>query len=211
MLAVVRVLLVDNYDSFSFNLVQALRGLGAEVVVRRNDVLSASAALELGPDAIVLSPGPCTPAEAGISVELVRLAATESRPLLGVCLGHQSIGVAFGGAVRRAERLFHGKTSLVRHDGRGVFRGLSQPLTATRYHSLVLATPLPPELLPTAWVDESSGGRPDELMGLRHRSLPLVGVQFHPESYLTDEGPSLLHNFLALASSATPLTAAGDT
>lgn len=199
-----RVLLIDNYDSFSFNLVQALEGLGADVVVHRNDAVSVSAALEAGQDAIVLSPGPCTPAEAGISVELVRAAAEVRRPLLGVCLGHQSIGVAFGGSVRRAERLFHGKTSEVRHDGSELFDGLPSPFVATRYHSLVLDLPLPAPLVVTCHVEAESGGRPDESMGLRHVDLPIHGVQFHPESYLTPDGPRLLRNFLDLASRTRP-------
>lgn len=199
-----RLLLIDNYDSFSFNLVQALKGLGADVVVRRNDAVTVSEALRLGTDALVLSPGPCTPAEAGISVALVRAAAEVARPLLGVCLGHQSIGVAFGGRVVRAERLLHGKTSLVRHDGRGLHTGLPEPYPATRYHSLVLETPLPDALVATSWVAAESDGRSDELMGVRHATLPIYGVQFHPESYLTPDGPLLLRNFLDLAAHPHP-------
>jgi len=193
----VRVLLVDNYDSFTYNLVQALRALGAEVLVRRNDAVDAAGALELSPAAIVISPGPCTPAEAGVSVELVKAAADRGVPLLGVCLGHQAIGVAMGGSVSAAARLRHGKTSLVTHSGGRLYEGLSDPFQAMRYHSLVVDQPLPYPLEPTAWVERDDG--PDELMGFRHRDLPIAGVQFHPESYLTPEGPQLLANFLAMA------------
>ena len=190
------MLLIDNYDSFAFNLVQALAALGADVVVRRNDALSVTDAFALAPDAIVISPGPCTPREAGISVELVRAAAARRVPLLGVCLGHQAIAAAFGGEVIRARRPVHGKTSDVHHDGRGVYAGLADPIVAMRYHSLVAAEPLPAALEPTARTDAG------ELMGLRHRSLPIEGVQFHPESYLTPAGPPLLANFLAGARAA---------
>ncbi len=194
-----RVLLVDNYDSFAFNVVQALRSHGAEVIVHRNDAVSVADAIATAPDAIVLSPGPCTPAEAGISVDLVLAAADRRLPLLGICLGHQAIGVAFGGRLARAERLVHGKTSRIRHDRRGVFRGLESPLEATRYHSLVVERPLPSALEETAW---SLPGPEDEhecLMGLRHTSLPIESVQFHPESYMTAAGPRLLANFLDTA------------
>jgi len=194
----VRVLLIDNYDSFAWNVVQALAGLGAEVVVRRNDALTVQAALALQPEAIVVSPGPCTPAEAGISVELVRAAAADRIPLLGVCLGHQAIGVAFGGRVVGARRLVHGKTSSIHHAGEGLFRGIPDPFVATRYHSLVVAEPLPDGLVRTAWTRPTEGG-PEELMGMRHEALPVFGVQFHPESYLTRDGPALLANFLDLA------------
>jgi anthranilate synthase component 2 len=192
----VRVLLLDNYDSFVFNLAQALGALGAEVLVRRNDALDVAAALALSPAAIVISPGPCTPKEAGISVDLVRAAASARVPLLGVCLGHQAIGAAFGGAVVRAKRPVHGKSSVVAHDGRGVFRGIGSPFRAMRYHSLVVAEPLPAELEATARSDDG------ELMGLRHRSLAVEGVQFHPESFLTPDGPALLANFLESARAA---------
>ena len=191
-----RVLVIDNYDSFAWNLVQALASLGADVVVRRNDAVTVDAALALAPDAVVISPGPCTPREAGISVDLVGAAAARRLPLLGVCLGHQAIGAAFGGRVVRAERPVHGKTSEIRHDGRGALAGLASPLVAMRYHSLVVAEPLPDALVATA---RSGDGA---LMGLRHRSLPIEGVQFHPESYLTREGPALLANFLAAARAA---------
>ena len=193
-----RVLLLDNYDSFTFNLVQALAALGAEPVVHRNDALDVGGALALAPDAIVVSPGPCTPAEAGISTDLVRAAAGRSLPLLGVCLGHQAMAVAFGGGVVRAPRLLHGKTSAVHHDGRGVFAGLPSPFEAMRYHSLTVAEPLPDDLELSAST-RPGGGLAPEPMAMRHRTLPLVGVQFHPESYRTPEGPRLLDNFLALA------------
>lgn len=202
--AALRVLLIDNYDSFAFNLVQALAVLGAEVDVRRNDATTVAEALAVPPAAVVLSPGPCGPPEAGVSVPLIRACATQGVPLLGVCLGHQSIAAAFGGAVIRASRLVHGKTARIAHQGSGVFRGLPSPFDATRYHSLVAATPLPSELVPTAWVDPVSGGLPDELMGLSHRSLPIHGVQFHPESYLTAHGADLLANFLELATRPAP-------
>jgi anthranilate synthase component 2 len=192
----VRVLLVDNYDSFAWNLVQALRALGADVLVRRNDAVSCDAAMALLPDAVVISPGPCTPKEAGISVDLVRACAARRVPLLGVCLGHQAIGAAFGGRVVRGVRPVHGKTSEVTHDGRGVFAGIASPISAMRYHSLVVAEPLPAELVATA---RTAAG---ELMGVRHRGLPLEGVQFHPESFLTPAGPSLLANFLRAADAA---------
>ena len=191
-----RILVIDNYDSFVFNLVQALGALHCEVLVRRNDALTVDEAIALRPEAIVISPGPCTPREAGISVDLVRAAAARGVPLLGVCLGHQAIGAAFGGRVIRAPRPVHGKTSVVRHDGRGVFAGIGEPLVAMRYHSLVVAEPLPQELMATARTDTG------ELMGLRHRTLPIEGVQFHPESYLTHAGPALLANFLRAAGAA---------
>lgn len=194
-----RVLMLDNYDSFTFNIVQYLGELGAEVTTLRNDtqtVAEALAAFPNGrPDRIVVSPGPCSPAEAGISVELIRTVAAMQNPipLLGVCLGHQSIGAAFGAQVIRAKALMHGKTSAVRHLGKGVFAGLPSPFTVTRYHSLaVLESSLPPELEPLAWTDDAD----HELMGLRHRDLPIEGVQFHPESILTEHGHALLQNFL---------------
>ena len=191
-----RVLVIDNYDSFVWNLVQALAALGADAVVRRNDAVTVDGALALAPDAVVISPGPCTPREAGVSVELVRAAAARRVPLLGVCLGHQAIGAAFGASVVRGARPVHGKTSEIRHDGHGVLAGLASPLVAMRYHSLVVAEPLPAELLATAHSDDGA------LMGLRHRTLPIEGVQFHPESYLTPEGPALLANFLRAARAA---------
>jgi anthranilate synthase component 2 len=190
------LLVLDNYDSFTYNLVQYAGELGAEPVVYRNDALSVDAALALDPAAIVISPGPCTPREAGISVPLVRAAAAAGVPLLGVCLGHQAIGEAFGGDVVRAERLMHGKTTMVAHTAHAVFAGLPSPFEAMRYHSLVVAPEtLPDELEITAW----SADRParSEIMALCHRSLPVVGVQFHPESVGTGQGKRILANFLA--------------
>jgi anthranilate synthase component II len=192
------LLVLDNYDSFTYNLVQYAGELGAEPVVYRNDALDVDAALALGPTAIVISPGPCTPREAGISVPLVRAAAAAGVPLLGVCLGHQAIGEAFGGDVVRADRLMHGKTTPVVHTGHPLFAGLPSPVEVMRYHSLVVApATLPGELEVTAW----SADRPDgsEIMALCHRDLPVFGVQFHPESVATDRGKRILANFLALA------------
>jgi len=185
----VRVLLIDNYDSFTYNLVQALGVLGATVDVVRNDYEDARAALARGADAVVVSPGPCTPNEAGISVDVCRDCEV---PLLGVCLGHQGLAVAFGGEVVRADRVVHGKTSLVHHAATGIFAGLPSPFPAARYHSLI-ATNLPDCFEATARTDRG------ELMAFRHKERPLFGVQFHPESYLTPDGPLVLRNFLALA------------
>ena len=183
------ILMVDNYDSFTYNLVQMLTAAGAEVEVLRNDAASAAAMLARKPRGIVLSPGPGRPEDAGVCLDLVRLRPRV--PLLGVCLGHQTVGVAFGATVDRAPRLMHGKTSPIRHGGQGVFAGLPNPFEATRYHSLeVKAGTLPEELEPLAWADDGT------LMGLRHRELPYWGVQFHPESVLTGCGPRLLANFL---------------
>jgi len=185
------ILMIDNYDSFTYNIVQCLGTMGAEVVVYRNDKVTVDEIEQLGPDRIIVSPGPCTPAEAGISNEVIRHFAGNV-PILGVCLGHQCIGATFGGEVVRAERLMHGKTSMVHHDGQGVYRGLANPFEATRYHSLIVREDtLPSCLVPTAHTPEG------ELMGARHRELPVEGVQFHPESFLTTEGPKLLANFLA--------------
>jgi anthranilate synthase/aminodeoxychorismate synthase-like glutamine amidotransferase len=190
------IFVLDNYDSFTYNLVQYLGELGAEVEVRRNDQVSVAEVEELHPDRILVSPGPCTPADAGISVELVRRFAGKV-PLLGVCLGHQAIGEAFGGKVVRAKNLMHGKTSRVEHDGRTIFQGVSSPMTATRYHSLIVAEDeLPPELEVSARSTECDGSR--VIMGLRHRKYPVEGVQFHPESVLTDQGKKVIANFLAL-------------
>jgi anthranilate synthase component II len=185
------IFLLDNYDSFTFNLYQALSELGADVLVRRNDVVTVEDVEELAPmlDGIVISPGPCTPGEAGISVPLVRrLAGTV--PILGVCLGHQAVGAAFGGRITRAPKLMHGKISMIAHDGTGIFAGLPNPFQATRYHSLIVdRATLPSELEVTAEADGL-------VMGLRHRTLPVEGVQFHPESILTPTGNDLLANFL---------------
>jgi anthranilate synthase component 2 len=189
------ILVLDNYDSFTYNLVQYLGELGAEPVVQRNDALTVDSALDSHPDAIVISPGPGMPGDAGISVALARAAAARGVPLLGVCLGHQAIGEAFGGKVVRARRLMHGKASEVRHGGQGILRGLPSPFTAMRYHSLVVdPATLPGVLEPTAWsADEGFGS---ELMAVRHRDAPIHGVQFHPESIGTAVGKQVLKNFL---------------
>ncbi|OUX38856.1 MAG: anthranilate/aminodeoxychorismate synthase component II [Kiritimatiellaceae bacterium TMED266] len=184
------ILVLDNYDSFTFNLVQYLGELGAELKVVRNDKITVEAALALKPEKVLISPGPCSPKEAGISCDLIR-ACAPLMPVFGVCLGHQSIGDVFGGKVVRAERLMHGKTSPIHHDGTSVFKGLSDPFDATRYHSLIVErASLPDELRITAWTEEG------EIMGVQHRELPVHGVQFHPESILTLEGKQLLQNFL---------------
>jgi anthranilate synthase/aminodeoxychorismate synthase-like glutamine amidotransferase len=184
------VLLIDNYDSFTYNLYQYLGELGAQTRVVRNDEISVEEALALGPARIVISPGPGTPDQAGISVDLIRQAAGRI-PLLGVCLGHQALGQAFGARIRRAPILMHGKTSEIRHDGRTIFAGLPEPFTATRYHSLVVVRDTLPDCLEvSAWTDDGT------IMALRHRQLPLEGVQFHPESILTATGKALLRNFL---------------
>jgi anthranilate synthase component II len=191
------LLVLDNYDSFTYNLVQYAGELGAEPVVYRNDALSVEGALALRPMAIVISPGPCTPREAGISVPLVRAAAGRV-PLLGVCLGHQAIGEAFGGRVVRAERLMHGKTTMVSHTGHPLFRDIDPPFEVMRYHSLIVsAEGLPAELEVSAWSADRPAG--EEIMALCHRTLPVYGVQFHPESVATRDGKRLLANFLALA------------
>ncbi len=187
------LLLVDNYDSFTYNLAHYLGELGAEVDVRRNDALTAEQALALKPSHIVLSPGPCTPKEAGISLDLVKLAAAEKIPLLGVCLGHQSIGMAFGGKIVQTPVPMHGKVSQIRHDGANLFQGLPSPFAATRYHSLIVERDsMPEELIITAETDD------DTVMGLRHVALPIYGVQFHPESIATEHGHAMLKNFLAV-------------
>ncbi len=188
------VFVLDNYDSFTYNLVQYLGELGACVEVRRNDEVSLGEIEAMQPERIVVSPGPCTPQDAGISIELIRHFA-DKVPLLGVCLGHQAIGAAFGGQVVRAKNLMHGKTSPVEHDGKTIFRGLASPMSATRYHSLIVSEDgLPPDLEVSAWTRDRDGTR--VIMGLRHRKFPVEGVQFHPESVLTDEGKKLVENFL---------------
>jgi anthranilate synthase component 2 len=195
------VFVLDNYDSFTYNLVQYLGELGAEVVVRRNDELTVEEVEALHPDRILLSPGPCTPSEAGILVPLIRhmSAAPRRTPIFGVCLGHQAIGEAFGGKVIRAHNLMHGKTSMVDHDGKGIFAGLSTPLTCTRYHSLIVEEKtLPAELEITARTPEQDGSGDSIVMGLRHRTLPVEGVQFHPESVLTEGGHEMIRNFLGM-------------
>ncbi len=184
------ILVVDNYDSFTYNLVQYLGELGAELTVVRNDAVDLAGILEMSPERIVISPGPGTPDDAGVSLEIIRRLAGRT-PILGVCLGHQAIGQAFGATVSRARRQMHGKTSQIEHDGRGVFRGLPTPFSATRYHSLaVLADTVPPD------IEISARAEDGEVMGLRHRRWPVEGVQFHPESILTEHGKALLRNFL---------------
>jgi anthranilate synthase/aminodeoxychorismate synthase-like glutamine amidotransferase len=190
------IFVLDNYDSFTYNLVQYLGEMGCEVVVRRNDDLKVSDIEALKPEKILVSPGPCTPSEAGISVELIRHFAGKV-PLLGVCLGHQAIGEAFGGKIVRAKQLMHGKTSAIEHDASSIFRGLPTPLTATRYHSLVVSPKdLPPDLEVSAYAIDRHGEK--VIMGLRHRKYPIEGVQFHPESVLTQHGKQMLRNFLEL-------------
>ncbi len=185
------ILVIDNYDSFTYNLVQYLGELGASVVVKRNDVVSIDEIRALGPSGILISPGPGRPEEAGISLDVIaRLGSTT--PIFGVCLGHQSIAQHFGASIVRAERLMHGRTSEIHHRGAGVFAGLPSPLTATRYHSLIVQRDtIPRELEITAWTDR------DEVMGIRHETLPIEGVQFHPESFLTDHGHALIRNWLS--------------
>lgn len=191
------VLLIDNYDSFTYNLVQYFGELGCDLTVWRNDQFTLDDVRALDPDAIVVSPGPCTPREAGLSVEVIRELGP-TYPTLGVCLGHQSIGEAFGARVERALQPVHGKTSVVRHDGSGLFAGLGQEVRVTRYHSL-LVRDLPPELVPVAW---ASDPREEVLMALRHREYPVYGVQFHPESVATEDGMAMLRNFLGLVGAA---------
>jgi anthranilate synthase/aminodeoxychorismate synthase-like glutamine amidotransferase len=186
------IVLIDNYDSFTYNLVQMMAALGADIRVFRNDAVTVGQVEALAPEAVVVSPGPCTPKEAGISVELIRRLSGRL-PLLGVCLGHQSIGVAFGATVSNARRIMHGKVSQVRHDGTGLYKGMANPFPAGRYHSLaILRETLPPELVPDAFSED------EEIMGLHHASHPTYGVQFHPESVLTPTGKRLLRNFLDL-------------
>ncbi|MGB0845484.1 MAG: anthranilate synthase component II [Thiolinea sp.] len=190
-----KVLMIDNYDSFTYNLVQYLGELGAEVVVKRNDEIGVGDIADIAPDKIVLSPGPCTPNEAGISLAVV----AEYRgkvPILGVCLGHQSIGQAFGGNIVRASEIMHGKTSMIHHNNQGVFQGLNNPFSATRYHSLVIEKSSLPDCLEiTAWT-ETADGELDEIMGVKHKTLAIEGVQYHPESILSEHGHQQLRNFL---------------
>ncbi|MCG8394388.1 MAG: aminodeoxychorismate/anthranilate synthase component II [Pseudomonadales bacterium] len=190
-----RVLMIDNYDSFTYNLVQYLQELGAEVLVHRNDKITLEEIEALAPDRLMISPGPCTPNEAGISIAAIRHFAGKL-PILGVCLGHQSIGQAFGGKVIRARQVMHGKTSPIYHNGVGVFRDLPSPYTATRYHSLVVEKDSLPDCLEmTAWT-QNDDGSVDEIMGMRHKTLAIEGVQYHPESILSEHGHALLKNFL---------------
>jgi anthranilate synthase component 2 len=187
------ILVIDNYDSFTYNLVHYLNELGAETLVHRNDAISVEAALGLKPQGVLLSPGPCTPNEAGICLDLLA-AAPEDLPIFGVCLGHQAMGQAFGGKVIRARQLMHGKTSPIHHTGKGVFAGLKNPFTATRYHSLCIEKETAPDVLEvTAWTDDG------EIMGVQHKTRPIHGVQFHPESIATECGHELLANFLDIA------------
>ncbi len=189
------VVMIDNYDSFTYNLVQYFGELGADVTVVRNDQATVEDIAELNPEKIVISPGPCTPKEAGISVEAI-LKFAGSYPILGVCLGHQSIGYAFGGNIIHAKSIMHGKTSQIYHQDQGVFKGLNNPFTATRYHSLVIEQATLPDCLEiTAWTQDENGNI-DEIMGVRHKTLDIEGVQFHPESILTEHGHDLLRNFL---------------
>ncbi len=193
-----KILMIDNYDSFTFNLVQYLGELGAEVIVQRNDAISVAEVAALAPDKIMLSPGPCTPNEAGISLAVVAEYAGKL-PIMGVCLGHQSIGQAFGGKIIRAAEVMHGKTSLIHHNNQGSFQGLNAPFTATRYHSLVIdKSSLPDCLEITAWT-ETAAGEMDEIMGVRHKMLAVEGVQYHPESILSEHGHQQLRNFLEQA------------
>ena len=195
-MSAVKLVMVDNYDSFTYNLVQYFGELGADVVVVRNDEVTVEDIEALRPDKIVISPGPCTPKEAGISVETIHRYAGKY-PILGVCLGHQSIGYAFGGNIIHAKQIMHGKVSSVYHNDVGVFKGLNNPFTATRYHSLVIEqSSLPDCLEVTAWTQDAQGNI-DEIMGVRHKTLDIEGVQFHPESILTEHGHDMLRNFLA--------------
>jgi len=191
----IKVVMIDNYDSFTYNLVQYFSELGADVTVVRNDQVTVEDIEKLAPDKLVVSPGPCTPKEAGISVEAILKFAGKT-PILGVCLGHQSIGYAFGGNIVHAKSIMHGKTSLVYHHNQGVFKGLNNPFTATRYHSLVIEQESIPDCLEiTAWTQDETG-KLDEIMGVRHKQLDIEGVQFHPESILTEHGHDMLRNFL---------------
>ncbi len=192
------LLMIDNYDSFTYNLVQYLGELGAEVAVYRNDQITLDEMIGLNPERIMISPGPCTPNEAGVSIETIKHFAGVV-PILGVCLGHQSIGQAFGGDIIHAKQIMHGKTSLMHHNNKGVFHGLGNPFEATRYHSLVINKETLPDCLEiTSWT-ETEDGQIDEIMGVRHKTLPIEGVQFHPESILSEYGHDLLQNFLQMS------------
>jgi anthranilate synthase/aminodeoxychorismate synthase-like glutamine amidotransferase len=194
------VFVLDNYDSFTYNLVQYMGELGAEMVIRRNDELTPADVEAMNPDRILISPGPCTPQDAGISIDLIKHFAASKRPvpILGVCLGHQAIGAAFGGNVIRAPKLMHGKTSQVEHDGETIFKGIPSAMTCTRYHSLIVSEKgLPEELEVSAWTTDGETGA-KTIMALRHRDLPIEGVQFHPESVLTSDGKKLIENFLKM-------------
>lgn len=200
------LLMIDNYDSFTYNIVQYLGELGADVEVVRNDALTVDDILRLAPAQIVISPGPCTPNEAGISVAVIQQLGGRI-PILGICLGHQAIGQAFGGRIIRARQVMHGKLSPIHHTGLGVMSGLPSPFTATRYHSLVIERASLPECLEiTAWTVDADGN-PDEIMGVRHRSLNIEGVQFHPESILSEHGHALLNNFLQQSRTPSPIAA----
>jgi anthranilate synthase component 2 len=189
------MLMIDNYDSFTYNLVQYLGELGADVVVHRNDQITIDEIEKMQPERIMISPGPCTPNEAGISMQVIKYFAGKL-PILGVCLGHQSIGQVFGGKIIHAKEIMHGKTSMIHHNGKGVFKGLTNPYEATRYHSLVIEKETLPDCLEiTAWTENADGSM-DEIMGVKHKTLAIEGVQFHPESILTEHGHDLLRNFL---------------
>lgn len=193
------LLMIDNYDSFTWNLVQYFAELGVEALVRRNDAIDLAGIAALSPKALVISPGPCSPNEAGISMAAIRHFAQLGLPILGVCLGHQAMAQAFGGKVIRAKQVVHGKNSLIQHSNSSVFTGLKNPLSVTRYHSLVVdASCVPPDFMVTAWTTDEHGAA-DEIMGMAHQSLPLHSVQFHPEAILTEQGHALLANFLQIA------------
>lgn len=194
-MSAIKVVMIDNYDSFTYNLVQYLGELGADVTVVRNDQVTVEDIEQLAPDKIVISPGPCTPKQAGVSVDTI-VKLSDRYPILGVCLGHQSIGYAMGGNIVHAKSIMHGKTSLIYHNEQGVFKGLTNPFTATRYHSLVIEQASLPDCLEiTAWTQDEAG-KLDEIMGVRHKQLDIEGVQFHPESILTEHGHDMLRNFL---------------